>query len=87
MVINFRAHEISRGTRKLVWTLMLINNNNKKKKQRDLLAWKYLQCNNIVRVNFYRMVSKVNVMDQVIKTRKTKRKTLLQREGDYQEIQ
>jgi hypothetical protein len=31
MVVNFRGHGISRGTRKLTWTIMLI----KKRKKND----------------------------------------------------
>jgi len=39
MVVNFRAHEISRGVRKLAWTSIL----NKKKKTEDMLRFTTLK--------------------------------------------
>jgi len=38
MVVNFKAHRISRGTRKLIRTPILIKNNNNNNKNKKLSA-------------------------------------------------
>jgi hypothetical protein len=42
MVVNFRAYEISRGVRKLTWTLILIKKNMKKKENNYEMTLKFL---------------------------------------------